>query len=125
MNVNDAAGTEWTALNFTFIPDCGGTLPLTLMSGYSSGEQFKAEYRNLELVNAKLKNADFSLKFKDGKPKYWSFEGESALRMENGHPVFSASHDSPVTATIEVKAGVPVTVKYEARMLLNERKVVK
>ena len=88
-------------------------------------EQFKAEYRNLELVNAKLKNADFSLKFKDGKPKYWSFEGESALRMENGHPVFSASHDSPVTATIEVKAGVPVTVKYEARMLLNERKVVK
>ncbi len=125
MNVNDAAGTEWTALNFTFIPDSGGTLPLTLMSGYSSGEQFKAEYRNLELVNAKLKNADFSLKFKDGKPKYWSFEGESALRMENGHPVFSASHDSPVTATIEVKAGVPVTVKYEARMLLNERKVVK
>ena len=125
MNVNEAAGTEWTALNFTFTPDRSGTLPLALMSGYSSAEQFNAEYRNLELVNATLKNADFSLKFKNGKPKYWSFDGKSGFRMENGNPVFFASHDSPVTATIEVKAGVPVTVKYEARMLLEERKATK
>ncbi len=125
MNVNEPAGAEWTALEFTFTPECSGTLPLTLMSGYSPVEQFEAEYRNLRLVNAELKNADFSKKFKNGKPKYWSFEGKSGFRMENGHPVFSASHDSPVTATMEVKAGVPVTVKYEARMLLNERKVIK
>ena len=62
------------------------------------------------------KNADFSEKRPDGTPKYWFFDKHSGLRAEDGKTVLYSIHNFPCKGEIEVKAGVPVTVKYESRV---------
>lgn len=115
-NKNDVTGRSWTPQEFTVTPAHDGKLPLLFMSGYSTNEQYTAEYRNISVSGGTLKNADFSEKRPNGTPKYWFFDKHSGLRAEDGKTVLYSIHNFPCKGEIEVKAGIPVTVKYESRV---------
>ena len=118
-NRNDVTGRSWTPQEFTVTPAHDGKLPLLFMSGYSINEQYTAEYRNISVSGGTLKNADFSEKRPDGRPKYWFFDKHSGLRAEDGKTVLYSIHNFPCKGEIEVKAGIPVTVKYESRVKIK------
>ena len=118
-NVNDNAGRDWTPHSFTVTPDRDGKLPLVFMSGYSRNEQYPAEYRRIKVTGGTLRNGDFSKLKADGTPKDWRFKEPSGIRMENGEIVLRTMHDFPCRGYIDAKAGVPVTVSYESRVLVK------
>ena len=118
-NVRDKAGRDWTPHSFTVTPDRDGKLPVAFLSGYSRNEQYPAEYRRIKVTGGTLRNGDFSELKADGTPKEWRFRKPSGIRMENGETVLRTIHDFPCRGFIEAKAGVPVTVSYESRMLVK------
>ena len=71
------------------------------------------------MTGGTLRNGDFSKRKADGTPKEWRFKEPSGIRMENGEIVLRSIHDFPCKGYIDAKAGVPVTVSYESRMLVK------
>ena len=89
------------------------------MSGFSKKEQYPAEYRRIKVTGGTLRNGDFSQRKADGTPEEWLFRKPSGFRMENGEIILRSIHDFPCRGYIDAKAGVPVTVSYESRMLVK------
>ena len=120
--------TDLTDYALTFTPKQDGEISIILKGLRAGGadESLAAEYHSIQITNAVLEKTDFKLL--TDTPKISALDGGMPVDDpddKSAPPLLLAAAGTSYKASISVRNGIPVTVKFSARIVNKYRPAAK
>ena len=120
--------TDLTDYALTFTPKQDGEISIILKGLHAVGadESLAAEYHSIQITNAVLEKTEFKLL--TDTPKLSALDGGMPVDdpdAKSAPPLLLAAAGTSYKASISVRNGIPITVKFSARIVNKYRPVVK
>jgi len=118
-------GEEWTAYEFSFVPEEDGRVQLRLMGPWMNPETTQGTppiwvaYDNLVVTGAEVENPDFEKGDGQGSIDGWTTKPENVLTnaggAQSGKNYVRVTNEKSVAQDIQVNKGQEVTIKFQVK----------